>query len=79
MATSMTRSSRQTYQFDRLFMSHLASTLRPEYATLVTDPLPLRQWELLLDLEIAHATSDPEGGKRMLRGDTAGASPPTRR
>ncbi len=56
----MTRYSTQPYHFDQLFMSHLGSKLRPEYASLMSSPLPQRQWELLLDLEVAQATLDLE-------------------
>ena len=60
----MTRYPSQPYQFDRLFMSHLGSRLAPEYASLVTGLLPQRQWELLLDLELAQATSEPDEKRR---------------
>ena len=52
--------SSEPYQFDRLFMSHLASQLRPEYASFMHSPLPLRHWELLLDLETTQAAADPD-------------------
>ncbi len=56
----MTRYPSQPYRFDRLFLSHLVSKLQPEYASLMTGPLPQRHWELLLDLEVAQATFDLE-------------------
>ncbi len=64
------------YHFDHLFMSHLGSRLRPEYASLMGSPLPQRQWELLLDLEVAQTTSDLEEEHcRRATGDEA--RPPT--
>ena len=56
----MRRYSSEPYQFDRLFMSHLGSRLRPEYASLMRGPLPSRHWELLLDIEIAQAAAEPD-------------------
>jgi hypothetical protein len=51
----MRSSSNKPYPFDRLFMSHLGSRLRPEYDPLVRSALPPHYWELLLDLELAKA------------------------
>ena len=56
----MSRYFSEPYQFDRLFMSHLGSRLRPEYASFMHSPLPLRHWELLLDLETTQAAAEPD-------------------
>jgi hypothetical protein len=56
----MNRYVGQRYQFDRLFMSHLGSRLRPEYDALVRGSLPQGYWELLLDLELACVSAVPE-------------------
>ncbi len=64
----MRRYRDQRYQFDRLFMSHLSSKLRPEYEPLVTSLLPEQHWMLLLELEVTQATSST-GAKHPVQAD----------
>jgi hypothetical protein len=62
----MNRYVNQRYQFDRLFMSHLGSRLRPEYDPLVRSSLPRNYWELLLDLELACISAEPDETPSLL-------------
>ena len=43
--------------FDQLFLSHLGSMLRPKYDHLVSDYLPERYWDLLIQFADAEANS----------------------
>ena len=61
----MSRYFSEPYRFDHLFMSHLGSRLRPEYASFMRSPLPLRHWELLLDLETTQATAEPDEKRHL--------------
>ena len=65
----MNRYVGQRYQFDRLFMSHLGSRLRPEYDALVRGSLPQSYWELLLDLELACISAEPNEKPSLLPPD----------
>ncbi len=63
----MRRYLAQPYRFDRLFMSHLGSRLRPEYDPLVRSALPPLYWELLLDLELAQAERPSDANRTAER------------
>jgi hypothetical protein len=71
----MNRYISQRYQFDRLFMSHLGSRLRPEYDALVRGSLPQSYWELLLDLELACISAEPNEKPSLLPPDARPTSP----